>query len=68
MASATSRSAANAGTCLPEESGSWPGLRGRVASGPDVVIEQMRTNRYFAEALRREETRAVEFESPSMRS
>ena len=34
-----------------EESGSWPGLRARVAPGPDVVIEQMRTNRYFAGAL-----------------
>jgi len=33
MASATSRSAANAGTCLPEESGSRPGPRGRVAPG-----------------------------------
>jgi len=36
MASATSRSAANARTCLPEESGSRPGPRGRVAPGPDV--------------------------------
>jgi len=30
----------NAGTCLPEESGSRPGPRGRVAPGPDAVIEQ----------------------------
>ena len=39
-ASATSRSSPSAGTCLPEESGSRPGPRGRVAPGPDVVIEQ----------------------------
>jgi hypothetical protein len=39
-ASATSRSAPTAGTCLAEESGSRPGPRGRVAPGPDVVIEQ----------------------------
>jgi hypothetical protein len=39
-ASATSRSSPNAGTCLPGESGSRPGPRGRVAPGPDVVIEQ----------------------------
>jgi hypothetical protein len=38
-------------TCLPEESGSRPGPRGRVAPGPDVVIEQNGTNRDVAGAL-----------------
>src|SRR4029453_786462 len=51
QASATSRSAPNAGTCLPEESGSRPGPRGRVAPVPTWSSKKMRTNPDDAGAL-----------------
>ena len=41
----------NAGTSLPEESGSRPGPRGRVAAVPTWSSNKMRTNRDVAGAL-----------------